>query len=134
MSLIRKLLGESHATAFHPEKAAAFVEEFRNGKRILVLTATQAELVEKREDLRQFKGPFVAFRLAELLSADYVNPNKPINKVKIGGNTFETWLTQDVIDQLVAMEEFTQDEISDADYMKDRISVWEETEEGATPA
>lgn len=126
MSIVKKLLGESNATAFQPEKAAAFVEEFRNGKRILVLTATQAELVEKREDLRQFKGPFVAFRLAELLSADYVNPNKPINKVKIGGNTYETWLTQDVVDRMVASEEFTQDEISDVEYMKDRIDVWED--------
>lgn len=126
MSIVKQLLGESNATAFHPEKAAAFVEEFRNGKRILVLTATQAELVEKREDLRQFKGPFVAFRLAELLSADYVNPNKPINKVKIGGNTFETWLTQDQIDAFVAKEEFTQDELTDGSYMEDRISTWED--------
>jgi hypothetical protein len=77
MSLIKQLLGESNATAFKPERAAAFVEEFRNGKRILVLTATQAELVQSREDLRQFKGPFVAFSLRELVSASYENPEQP---------------------------------------------------------
>jgi len=127
VSIVKKLLGESNATAFHPEKAAAFVEEFRNGKRILVLTATQAELVAKREDLRQFKGPFVAFRISELLSADYVKPaDKPINDVKIGGNTYKTWLTQDVIDRMVAAEEFTQDELLDTEYMQDRIDVWED--------
>jgi|KBSSwiStaDraftv2_1062776.scaffolds.fasta_scaffold00022_171 hypothetical protein len=71
MTLIKQLLGESGATAFKPERAAAFVEEFRSGKRILVLTAKQAELVQSREDLRQFKGPFVAFSLRELVSANY---------------------------------------------------------------
>lgn len=78
MTLIKQLLGESGATAFKPERAAAFVDEFRAGKRILVLTAHQAELVQSREDLRQFKGPFVAFSLRELISADYEKGEHPL--------------------------------------------------------
>jgi len=82
MTLIKRLLGESTATAFRPEKIQAFVEEFRSGKRILVLTATKAELVSTREDLRQYNDqPFVAFKLdPQLLSANYEQP-KPVNPV-----------------------------------------------------
>jgi hypothetical protein len=79
MTLIKQLLGESTATAFRPEKIQDFVNEFRNGKRILVLTATKAELVSTREDLRQYANePFVAFKLdPQLLSANYEQP-KPV--------------------------------------------------------
>lgn len=92
MSLVRQLLGESNATAFKPERAAAFVEEFRNGKRILVLTATSAELVQSREDLRQFKGPFVAFSLKDMVSASYekpeINPASPPDSSQPSVGTF----------------------------------------------
>lgn len=76
------VISESVATAFKPERIVAFVEEFRAGKRILVLTARQAELVSTREDLRQYSDqPFVAFKLdPQLLSANYEQP-KPVTPI-----------------------------------------------------
>jgi hypothetical protein len=75
-STVSKLLGKriaESATAFKPERIDAWLNELQSGKRILVLTATGAELVRTREDVRQFYDqPHVALYVRpEIISANH---------------------------------------------------------------